>query len=243
MPGRCERDLGPVRRPVGCAVVPGAIRQLQRLATFPRDDEKVFAPVVGEPLAVHLVLQRVDSSVGFRLGVGVRPLARLRDEGDPLRIRPPDDPLHAERRAALGVAERLCLAAVRRHDVKLRLVPLATQRQESQPASVGRPARRAIPSLPRRELTRRSARHVHHPDRRAVLIRLPIHPARDEGHAIAVRVHRHIGDPGDGIEVVRRHPAHLCFLHSSASFISLTAPPIPRLGRVVLPCEGVERGA
>ena len=176
---RREDDSLAVRRPRRPVVLAVAVRELPLVVAVEADDEDVLAAVAGPADAVEL---EEDAGEPPRPALAVvlllvRLVADAAGEGDATRVGRPRDRLDA----LVPVGQPARLAAVGRQDVELslRLLLVAVAvRDEGEPASVGRPAGRAVVPLAGGELPRfLGAVERRHPDRRAVGARLLVDPA------------------------------------------------------------------
>src|SRR5690606_35884792 len=129
-------------------------------AAIGRDDIDMGSPVVDEPLAVELVLQRRDATVGPCLPLLYLRCGLTRTERELCPVRRPD--WHAGTSFERG--KLLRLAAVGAHHIEPSLF-LAPLREKCQPRPVRRPARRSLALFARSELPGRSCGHIQHPDR------------------------------------------------------------------------------
>ncbi len=213
---RAEDDLPAVGRPRRLAVLAVAVGELPGLAVLELDDEDVLA-AVGRPAdVVELVEEAGQPSRRALLVVFflVRLVAHAHRVREPRGVGRPDDFLDALLR--LGQCPRL--SALGRDDVELRRRLLRSAvRREREPATVRRPARRAVPLVAEGEPARfAGAVERGHPDRTAVFARFAVDRPDLVRDARPVRRDARVGDPCQLVDVFRPHAAHVAGVYGSA---------------------------
>jgi hypothetical protein len=205
--GGGEGDVPAVGRPRRLPRLEVAARQLHgRPGAVGGDDEDLAAAVDRPPDVVELELEpreppRRPPSLVLLLVGGV---------GDARRE---DDPRAVPRPAGLRdvlfeIGQTLRLAPADGQDVELLRGAAVAVRREREARAVRRPARVGVHALAGREAARR-LRPVgrDEPDRPAVLVRLAVDAAADEGDRQPVRRHPRIGRPSQLVEILRPHGA------------------------------------
>lgn len=164
--------------------------------------------LVARSTARQLLFGQIGARVSAGSLPGRRPLVAIllpvgAQEGDPLAVGGPREPLHPTRRRV----ECARLAAIERQQVEAQRALLGSVREEGQRPPVRRPGRRRIPPRSPRQLPRCPARRIDEPDAAATLglgVSARQRRVDNEGNLPAIRADPRLRHRPEGQEIVDR---------------------------------------